>query len=144
MLCLLTGGAAHAQAGLADLALAASAVAIAPDQATWPAAPAQTTPAAEPPVKAVPQTERKNKPERVADNTAAQPTDTRSARGDRPERSARSSHGRGTDGRSGSGDAGQSGGNSGRDNSGRGSGGGHGGSGSGGSGHGSSGGNGRD
>ena len=137
MLCLVTGGAARAQAGLPDLALGAP-VAAAPDQVIRPAAPAQTTPAAEPPVKAVPQTERKNKPERVADNAAAQPVENRSARGDRPERSARGSHGRGTDGRNGSIDAGKGSG-SGRDNSGRGSGSGRGGSGSSGSGHGGSG-----
>jgi len=44
------------------------------------------------PVKAVPQAERKNKPERVSDDH--DPTETaRSARGSRPERSARGARG---------------------------------------------------
>ena len=63
------------------------------------AARAQTvpTPSAEPPVKAVPQTERKSKPERVNEDAPESPAQERSARGSRPERSARGargSHGR--------------------------------------------------
>ena len=56
--------------------------------------PAQGTPAAEPPVKAVPQTKRKSKPERVEENTPDNPGVEPSARGGRPEQSARGSQGR--------------------------------------------------
>ncbi len=57
------------------------------------AARAQTVPAPEPPVKAVPQTERKTKPERVREDTPESPAEGQSARGNRPERSARGAQG---------------------------------------------------
>ena len=57
------------------------------------AARAQTVPAPEPPVKAVPQTERKSKPERVDEDAPETPGEERSARGSRPERSARGTRG---------------------------------------------------
>ena len=59
--------------------------------------PAPGAPATEPPVKAVPQTERKSKPERVNEDASESPAEGRSARSSRPERSARGargSHGR--------------------------------------------------
>ena len=59
--------------------------------------PAPGAPATEPPVKAVPQTERKSKPERVNEDAPESPAEERLARGNRPERSARGargSHGR--------------------------------------------------
>ncbi|ALW85606.1 hypothetical protein AUC43_11190 [Hymenobacter sedentarius] len=56
--------------------------------------PAQGTPApAEPPVKAVPQTERKTKPQRVEEAATAEPAEAPSARGARAEQSARSARG---------------------------------------------------
>ena len=55
--------------------------------------PAPGAPAAEPPVKAVPQTERKSKPERVSEGALESPAEGRSARGSRPERSARGARG---------------------------------------------------
>ncbi|GAC1374896.1 MAG: hypothetical protein NVSMB30_18360 [Hymenobacter sp.] len=65
--------------------------------------PAAQGPGAEAPIKAVPQTERKNKPERVDDTQPATPPaearsarperSARSERSDRPERSARGTHG---------------------------------------------------
>lgn len=54
--------------------------------------PAQNVPA-EPPVKAVPQTERKPKPERVDEDAPESPGEAPSARGSRPERSARGARG---------------------------------------------------
>ena len=57
------------------------------------AARAQTVPAPEPPVKVVPQTERKSKPERVSEDAPESPAEGRSARGSRPERSARGARG---------------------------------------------------
>ena len=57
------------------------------------AARAQTVPTTEPPVKAVPQTERKSKPERVSEDAPESPAEGRSARGSRPERSARGARG---------------------------------------------------
>ena len=57
------------------------------------AARAQTVPAMEPPVKTVPQTERKSKPERVKEDAPEGPAEGRSARGSRPERSARGARG---------------------------------------------------
>ena len=54
---------------------------------------AQSAPTTEPPVKAVPQTERKSKPERVEDNTPENSGAEHSARGSRPERSARGARG---------------------------------------------------
>ena len=59
--------------------------------------PAPGAPATEPPVKVVPQTERKSKPERVNEDASESPAEGRSARSSRPERSARGargSHGR--------------------------------------------------
>ena len=55
--------------------------------------PAQSAPATEPPVKAVPQTERKSKPERVDEDAPESAGAERSARGNRPERSARGARG---------------------------------------------------
>ena len=57
------------------------------------AARAQTVPDTEPPVKAVHQTERKSKPERVKEDAPEGPAEGRSARGSRPERSARGARG---------------------------------------------------
>ena len=57
------------------------------------AARAQTVPVLEPPVKAVPQTERQSKPERVSEDAPESPAEGRSARGSRPERSARGARG---------------------------------------------------
>ena len=51
--------------------------------------PVPGAPATEPPVKVVPQTERKSKPERVNEDALESPAEERSARGNRPERSAR-------------------------------------------------------
>ena len=75
--------------------------------------PAQTTPGAEPPVKAVPQTERKSKPERVADDNDDAP-EAASARGSRPERSARGARGSRGAGGVGRGARGANGGGAGR------------------------------
>ena len=50
-------------------------------------------PTTEPPVKAVPQTERKSKPERVDEDAPETRGAERSARGSRPERSARGARG---------------------------------------------------
>ena len=55
--------------------------------------PAPGAPTTEPPVKAVPQTERKSKPERVDENAPETRGEERSARGSRPERSARGARG---------------------------------------------------
>ena len=55
--------------------------------------PAPGAPTTEPPVKAVPQTERKSKPERVDEDAPETRGEERSARGSRPERSARGARG---------------------------------------------------
>ena len=66
---------------------------LAPSQATQTApAPAQT-PAAEPPVKAVPLTERKSKPQRVDDDAPDSPDQPRAGRGVRsPHHPGRGPH----------------------------------------------------
>ncbi|GAA3968650.1 hypothetical protein [Hymenobacter antarcticus] len=102
---------AHAQTArpAPAVALLPSGSLVAPDQGERPTA--QTTPqnSSEPPVKAVPQTERKSKPQRVDENGEAveAPDAPATARSARPERSARGSRasegGRGARGAGGAG-----------------------------------------